>query len=171
MEPVFPLALEDFSQDPILPYYKANSTTTPTTLQALQIITQHKAQFLHNRKKLFYDQQGALTPKLPDFRTKSKASFLFTAITHIYVFIGSTVGICLLIPQIIYLIKHRKLAGVVTALTLYKPPAVEAYPYNRTQAMQLSVIDIPSNPSAKMICQDPWVSILMTIITFVGIVV
>ena len=171
VEPVFPLALEDFSKDPILPYYKANSTTTPTTLHDLQIITQQKALFLKNRKKLFSDQQGGLTPKLPDFKTKSKASFLFTAISHIYVFIGSTVGICLLIPQIIYLIKHRKLAGVVTTLTLYRPPAVEAYPYNRTQQMQLSVMDIPNNPSAKMICQDPWVSILMTIITVVGIVV
>ena len=37
--------------------------------------------------------------------------------------------------------------------------------------MQLSVMDIPTNPSAKMICQDPWVSVLMTIITVVGIVV
>ena len=69
------------------------------------------------------------------------------------------------------MIKHRKLAGVVTTLTLYRPPAVEAYPYNRTQQMQLSVMDIPTNPSAKMICQDPRVSVLMTIITVVGIVV
>ena len=53
VEPVFPLALEDFSQDPILPYYKANSTSTPTTLHDLQIITQQKALFLNNRKKLF----------------------------------------------------------------------------------------------------------------------
>ena len=32
-------------------------------------------------------------------------------------------------------------------------------------------MDIPNNPGAKLKCQDPWVSVLMTVITIIGVVV
>ena len=170
-EPVFPIFLEDFSHDPASQYYKANTTTTPSNLKELVTLTTQKRNFLLNRKKLFSDQQGGMTPQLPRFQSKSKSSFLFTVITHIYVFIGSTVGICMLIPQIIYAIKQRKITGLIAAISMYRPNTVEAAPINVTQAETLTVLDIPKNPGAKLICQDPWVSVIMTIITIAGVVV
>ena len=170
-EPVFPIFLEDFSHDPASQYYKANITTTPSNLKQLVTLTTQKRNFLQNRKKLFSDQQGGVTPQLPRFQSKSKSSFLFTVITHIYVFIGSTVGICMLVPQIIYAIKQRKITGLIAAISMYRPNTVEAAPINVTQAQTLTVLDIPKNPGAKLICQDPWVSVIMTIITIVGVVV
>ena len=86
-------------------------------------------------------------------------------------FIGSTVGICMLIPQIIYAIKQRKITGLIAAISMYRPNTVEAAPMNVTQAETLTVLDIPKNPGAKLICQDPWVSVIMTIITIAGVVV
>ena len=112
-----------------------------------------------------------MTPQLPRFLSKSKSSFLFTVITHIYVFIGSTVGICMLIPQIIYAIKQRKITGLIAAMSMYRPNTVEAAPMNVTQAETLTVMDIPKNPGAKLICQDPLVSVIMTVITIAGVVV
>ena len=120
-EPVFPIFLEDFSHDPASQYYKANITTTPSNLKELVTLTTQKRNFLQNRKKLFSDQQGGVTPQMPRFQSKSKSSFLFTVITHIYVFIGSTVGICMLVPQIIYAIKQRKITGLIAAISMYRP--------------------------------------------------
>ena len=170
-EPVFPIFLENFSHDPDSQYYKGNITTTPFNLKQLVTLTTQKRNFLQNRKKLFSDQQGGVTPQLPRFQSKSKSSILFTVITHIYVFIGSTVGICMLIPQIIYAIKQRKITGLIAAISMYRPNTVEAAPMNVTQAETLTVLDIPKNPGAKLICQDPWVSVVMTVITIAGLVV
>ena len=86
-------------------------------------------------------------------------------------FIGSTLGICMLVPQIIYAIKQRKITGLIAAISMYRPNAAEAAPINITQAQTLTVMDIPKNPGAKLICQDPWVSVLMTVITVIGVVV
>ena len=84
-EPVFPIFLEDFSHDPASHFYKANTTTTPSNLKELVTLTTQNRNFLKDRKKLFSDQLGRLTPQLPRFQTtKSKSSFLFTVITHIY---------------------------------------------------------------------------------------
>ena len=170
-EPVFPIFLEDFSQDPASQFYKANTTASPSNLQELITLTTQKRNFLKNRKKLFSTQQGGVTPQLPRFQSQSKSSFLFTVITHIYVFIGSTVGICMLVPQIIYAIKQRKITGLIAAISMYRPNAAEAAPINITQAQTLTVMDIPKNPGAKLICQDPWVSVLMTVITVIGVIV
>ena len=86
-------------------------------------------------------------------------------------FIGSTVGICMFVPQIIYVIKQRKITGLIAAISTYRPNAAEAAPINITQAQTLTVMDIPKNPGAKLICQDPWVSVLMTAITVIGVIV
>ena len=107
-EPVFPIFLEDFSQDPASQFYTANTTASPSILQELITLTTQKRSFLRNRKKLFSTQQGGVTPQLPRLQSKSKSSFLFTVITHIYVFIGSTVGICMLVPQIYICYKAKK---------------------------------------------------------------
>ena len=69
-EPVFPIFLEDFSHDPASQYYKANITTTPSNLKQLVTLTTQKRNFLQNRKKLFSDQQGGLTPPTTQISTK-----------------------------------------------------------------------------------------------------
>ena len=77
----------------------------------------------------------------------------------------------MLVPKIIYAIKQRKITGLIAAISMYRPNAAEAAPINITQAQTLTVMDIPKNPGAKLICQDPWVSVLMTAITVIGVIV
>ena len=63
--------------------------------------------------------------------------------------------ICMLTPQVYLAFKHTKLHTLVTAMTLQKLPATEA----------MSAFEIPNNKEAKLIRQDPWVSIAVTIVT------
>ena len=63
-------------------------------------------------------------------------------------------------PQVYLACKHKKLKTLVVALTLQRIPSIQT----------LSVFEIPGNKKAKFICQDPWVSITITIITVVTII-
>ena len=58
----------------------------------------------------------------------------------------------MLAPQIYLACKHKKLHTLVTAITLQRLPITEA----------MSAFEIPQNEEAKLICQDPWVSIAVT---------
>ena len=55
--------------------------------------------------------------------------------------------------------KHKKLHNLVTAMTLQRLPITEA----------MSAFEIPQKKEAKLICQDPWVSIAATLITILGV--
>ena len=68
---------------------------------------------------------------------------------------------CILIPQVYLACKHKKLHTLVAAMTLQRLPGIEA----------MSAFEIPDTKEAKLICQDPWVSMTITIVTMVGIVV
>ena len=68
---------------------------------------------------------------------------------------------CILAPQIYLAFKHKKLCTLVTAMALQRLPATEA----------MSAFEIPNTKEAKLICQDPWVSIAVTIITILGVAV
>ena len=68
---------------------------------------------------------------------------------------------CILAPQIYLAFKHKKLRTLVTAMALQRLPAIEA----------MSAFEIPNTKEAKLICQDPWVSIAVTIITILGVAV
>ena len=69
--------------------------------------------------------------------------------------------VALISPQVYLACKHKKLRTLVAALTLQRIPSIQA----------LSAFEIPGNKEAKFICQDPWVSIAVTIITMVTIIV
>ena len=69
-EPVFPIFLEDFSQDPASQYYTANITSSPSNLKELVTLTTQKINFLKDRKKLFSTQQGGLTPQTTQIFTQ-----------------------------------------------------------------------------------------------------
>ena len=111
-----------------------------------------------------------MTPNLPKLKSYSKSSFLFTVAFHIYIFVGSSIGILLIIPYVHYTIKHRKVTTLLSAMTLYRVGNGEAAPIPTTY-QPLTAIDIPIHPSAKLVCHDPWVSFLMAAITALGIIV
>ena len=109
------------------------------------------------------------SPNLPFFplvrhtsdENPTKGSFLFSTPAHILYMSTSFIITCMLIPQAYLACKHKKLHTLVAALTLQKLPSTEA----------MSAFEIPSNKEAKLICQDPWVSMAITIVTILGIVV
>ena len=98
--------------------------------------------------------------KIPYYPTKG--SFLFSTAAHIAYFCTTCILTCLLAPQIYLACKHKKLCTLVTAvMTLQRLPITEA----------MSAFEIPQNEEAKLICQGPWVSIAVTLITILGVAV
>ena len=97
--------------------------------------------------------------KIPNY--PRKGSFLFSTAAHIVYFCTACILTCMLAPQIYLACKHKKLCTLVTAMTLQRLPITEA----------MSAFEIPQNEEAKLICQDPWVSIAVTLITILGIAV
>ena len=169
-ETTLPVSLEDFSQDPNFPIYARDGDTAPNTLKALSHLHYQKQLFLQTRKQLFSEGNAGVTPKLPKLNSYSKSSFLSTVAFHIYIFVGSSLGIMLIIPYIHHAIKHRKVTALLSAMTLYRAGRGEAAPV-LTTPQPLTAIDIPIHPSARLVCHDPWVSFLMATITVVGIIV
>ena len=90
-----------------------------------------------------------------------KGSFFLSTSAHILYLATSCVLICMLTPQIYLAFKHMKLHTLVRAMTLQRLPTTEA----------MSAFEIPNNKEVKLICQDPWVFIAVTIITLLGITV
>ena len=90
-----------------------------------------------------------------------KGSFLFSTAAHIVYFCTACILSCILAPQIYLACKHKKPCTLVTAMTLQRLPITEA----------MSAFEIPQNEEAKLICQDPWVSIAVTLITILGVAV
>ena len=97
--------------------------------------------------------------KIPNY--PRKGSFLFSTAAHLAYFSTACILTCMLAPQIYLACKHKKLHTLVTAMTLQRLPFTEA----------MSALEIPQNEEAKLICQDPWVSIAITLITILGIAV
>ena len=85
----------------------------------------------------------------------TKGSFLFTTSAPIFYMSTSFIITCMMIPQVYLACKHKKLHTLVAAMTLQSLPGSEA----------MSAFEIPNSKEAKLICQDPWVSMAITIIT------
>ena len=163
--------------------------TTPRTLLSLSMEVKgtpllqlsknfHSCIFRRNssltvERKLFSENQADdMTPRLPDYGLKpkyGKSSFLFTVVFHIYIFVGSSIGIILILPYVFYAVKHRKLKTLVSAMTMYRASTGEAAPIPNLTA-PLTAIDIPTHPASKLVCHDPWVSFLMATITVIGVI-
>ena len=97
--------------------------------------------------------------KIPNY--PRKGSFLFSTAAHNAYFCTACIFTCMLVPQIYLACKHKKLCTLVTVMTLQRLPITEA----------MSAFEIPQNEEAKLICQDPWVSIAVTLITIPGVAV
>ena len=177
-EVILPVELEDYSSDPDYLIYGNEVQRNPTTLRELSQVNFKKQVFLDNRKTLFSEAKAGMDkiqPRLPETPlSPSKSSFLFTAIVHIYMFTGSTLGILWALPYVWYALKHRKLSALVGAMAMYKASPAEARPiYNFTvnTADSLTALDIPANNVTKLVCHDPWVSFILALITVIGLIV
>ena len=129
----------------------------PSTLQALFQSMSTRTHTSQN-SPFFPIEQQTMGKILPN---STKDSFLFSTMAHIIYFSASCILACLLAPQIYLACKHKKLSTLVTAMTLQRLPHTEA----------MSAFKLPQNKEAKIICQDPWVSIAAIIITILDVII
>ena len=96
----------------------------------------------------------------PSTSTGNSFSFLFTVAFHIFVFLGSCLSMIMLLPQVYMILKQKKLKRLVAAIALFK------------QASQTTAVPVQHNTvqTTKVICHDPWVSFVLTLLTILGIV-
>ena len=186
-EIVLPVAMEDYTKDPQFLLYGKDIKRNPNTLAELSQIIHQKQAFLRSRKELFAKPKADIRLPETPLSKRSKSSFLFSAIFHIYIFVGSSVGILWLIPCILFALKQRKMKTLVSAMALHQAKPIEAVaasisvPAEQTEALittsvpsllgKLTGMDIPTNHMTKLICHDPWVLFIVTVITIVGVVV
>ena len=184
-EITLPIAMEDYSQDPNFMIYGKDMNRNPNTLQELSQIIYQKQLFLNTKKELFLKPKAEIGPTQTPFSQKSKSSFFFTVIFHIYIFIGSSVGILWLIPCVMFAVKLRKIKALVSAMILHQSKAIEAAAIEVATASlpaeqkaqttinlpymldKLTAMDIPTNQITKLVCHDPWASFGITIITVI----
>ena len=188
-EITLPIAMEDYSQDPNFMIYGKDMNRNPNTLQELSQIIYQKQLFLNTKKELFLKPKAEIGPTQTPFSQKSKSSFFFTVIFHIYIFIGSSVGILWLIPCVMFAVRQRKIKALVSAMALHQSKAIEAAAIEAATASlpaeqkaqttinlpymldKLTAMDIPTNQVTKLVCHDPWVSFGITIITVIGVII
>ena len=160
-ETTLPIALEDYSQDPNFTIYCQDTAQFPEFLDQVAHIHYQKQVFLANAKEFPYEGRAGIensevseTPHIP---SGNSFGFMFTVAFHVYVFVGTTISMIMLLPQAYMLLKQKKLRGLVAAITLFK------------QATKVSATQT-GLPPTKVICQEPWVSFVLTCITILGIV-
>ena len=189
-EITLPISMEDFTQDPDFIIYGQHMNRDPDTLQELSQLTYQKQIFMTNKKELFNKTKAENENGIAQapFPKKSKSSFFFTVIFHIYLFIGSSIGILWLIPCIMFAVRQRKIKTLVSAIALHQTKAIEAaavqistasLPAEQNATSVLSYpnvlekfigMDIPPNQATKLICHDPWVSFVVTAISIIGVI-
>ena len=171
-EIVLPVAMEDYTKDPQFLLYGKDIKRNPNTLTELSQIIHQKQAFLKSRKELFSKPKADIRLPETPLSKRSKSSFLFSAIFHIYIFVGSSVGILWLIPCILFTMKQRKMKTLVSAMALHQAKPIEAVAAStsvpeQTEALittsvpslleKLTGMDIPTNHMTKLVCHDPWV--------------
>ena len=104
-----------------------------------------------NKKELFNKTKAENENGIAQapFPKKSKSSFFFTVIFHIYVFIGSSVGILWLIPCTMFAVRQRKIKTLVSAIALHQTKAIEA------AAVQISTASLPAEQNATRVLSYP----------------
>ena len=186
-EIVLLIAMKDYTKDPQFLLYGKDIKRNLNTLAELSQIIHQKQKFLKSRKELFSKPKADIRLPETSLSKRSKSSFLFSAIFHIYIFVGSSVGIMWLIPCILFAMKQRKMKTLVSAMALHQAKPIEvvaastSMPAEQTEALittsvpslleKLTGMDIPTNQMTKLVCYDPWVSFIVTLITIVGVVV
>ena len=170
-EVVLPIGMEEHSKDPHYKLYNKHPDHNPTNLQELSKLAHDKQDFQRNRNKLFSKEKAELEPIVTETPI-SKSSFLFSAIFHIYAMTGSTIAILWTIPYIIFAFKQRKMKSLVTAMAMHNVRAIEAAALNIQEGKpeSLTMLDVPEDNTTRLVCQDPWVSFVLTAVTIIGLV-
>ena len=87
-EIVLPVAMEDYTKDPQFFLYGKDIKRNPNTLAELSQLIHQKQAFLNSRKELFSKPKADIRLPETPLSKRSKSSFLFSAIFHIYIFAG-----------------------------------------------------------------------------------
>ena len=163
IEQTLPIAMEDFSQDPNFKIYSQDSKVFPETLAQLAHVHYQKKLFLNNQNEFLFEGKAGMDG-IGVLDTTSTSignsfSFLFTVAFHIFVFLGSCLSMIMLLPQVYMILKQKKLKGLVAAIALFK------------QASETTAVPVQHNTvqTSKVICHDPWVSFVLTLLTILGI--
>ena len=121
----------------------------------------------------FSFSNGHIRPNLPNFPVgfPKKPTFFGQHKVQLFVFIATIASLLLCIPLGILLVKHQKMKLLVGTLALWRQSTQGVAHALPVGAEALSAFDAPTSDEAKLVCQDPWVSLLVTIITIVGILV
>ena len=164
IEQTLPIAMEDFSQDPNFKIYSQDSKVFPETLAQLAHVHYQKKLFLNNQNEFLFEGKAGMDGMgvldTPPTSTGNSFTFLFTVAFHIFVFLGSCLSMIMLLPQVYMILKQKKLKGLVAAIALFK------------QASETTAVPVQHNTvqTTKVICHDPWVSFVLTLLTILGIV-
>ena len=130
-ETALPIAMEDFSKDPEFPVYCQDSSMFPTFLDQLVHVHYQKKLFLHTSRKhskeFPYEGRAGMdkvqvSVTLEQVPSENSFSFMFTVAFHLYVFLGTTISMIMLLPQVYMLLKQKKLRGLVRAITMLNRP-------------------------------------------------
>ena len=163
-EITLPIAMEDFSQDPDFQVYCQDTKTFHDTLAQLAHVHYQKRLFLTNKNEFLFEGKAGMdevgVSDTPSNSIGNSFSFLFTVAFHIFVFLGSALSMIMLLPQVYMIIKQKKLRGLVAAIALFKQVTEATAGPVQPEAQQ----------TTKVICHDPWVSFILTILTVLGIV-
>ena len=155
--------MEDYSKDPDFPVYCQDSSMFPETLAQLAHVHYQKKLFLHNKNEFLSEgKAGMVEQEVPlapiSVSPGNSFSFMFTIAFHIFVFLGSTLSMVMLLPQVYTILKQKKLRGLVAAIALYK----------QATGGEAAPIEPTTEINTKVICHDPWVSFILTLLTIIG---
>ena len=162
IEQTLPIAMEDFSQDPDFQIYCQDINSFPETLAQLAHVHLQKKLFLSNKNEFLSEGKAGMNEEVLDtpISNRNSFSFLFTIAFHIFVFLGSALSMIMLLPQVYMIIKQKKLRGLVAAIALFKQ-ATEA---------TAGPVQQDTQQTTKVICHDPWVSFILTLLTVLGMI-
>ena len=188
-ETILPIAMEDYMKDPQFLFYGRNVKRNPQTLKKLSQVLYQKQVFINTKKELFFCTKGRIrtsTTRDPLIQKVKKFFPLLSNIPYIHIcrqFSWHYVAN----PMHFICNKAKEMKTLVSAMALHQAKSIEAVaastsmPAEHTEALmttsvpslleKLSGMDIPTNSVTKLVCHDPWVSFIVTIITIVGVVV
>ena len=153
---VLPVSLTDYSNDSsfsaFMQKHNKHASLHPTNTAELKATIAEYRNFTLYRKKLFNDK-GRDNVTVSVLAPLKKSSFLYTTILHIYLFIGSTIGILHVIPNVILAIRMKRTSALMGALATY-PQQAQAFSF-----------------SQNVICTHPYLGLFISAITILGIVV
>ena len=124
IEQTLPIAMEDFSQNPDFQIYCQDTKSFPDTLAQLAHVHYQKKIFFSNKNEFLSEGKAGMEEvgvlDTPTISTRNSFSFMFTVAFHIFVFLGSTLSMIMLLPKVYMIIKQKKLRGLVAAIALFK---------------------------------------------------